>query len=91
VRADVNDPHNLHDLLNKSDLVIHTVGTLLDSSILKGENPGSEGTYEHMNRDLLIRVADELQGNSTTRLVYVSASRGIPFIPRYLSTKLEAE
>lgn len=27
------------DVLLKSDIVIHTIGTLIDTSVLKGKNP----------------------------------------------------
>jgi len=40
---------------------VHTCGTLIDTSILKGRTPGEPGTYEHMNRDLLINVAKFLE------------------------------
>jgi len=41
--------------------VVHTIGTLVDSSILKGREAGEIGTYEHVNRDLLINVARYLE------------------------------
>lgn len=61
VRGDATSPESFGDALKKSDAVVHTIGTLIDSSILKGRNPGEVGTYEHLNRDCLINVAKFLE------------------------------
>lgn len=34
------------NVLRSSDLVIHTVGTLIDTSVTKRMQPGEAGTYE---------------------------------------------
>lgn len=57
IKGDCNNPESFGDALKKADAVISTVGTLIDSSVLKGRNPGEPGTYEHINRDLLVNVA----------------------------------
>ena len=31
--------HEFKDVLQKSDIVIHTIGTLIDSSVLKNKKP----------------------------------------------------
>lgn len=84
------DPTPFSEALRKSDLVVHTIGTLIDSSVLKGKKPGEPGTYEQMNRDTAIRIAECLRG-SQTKMVYVSGSAAPPFLKRYLTTKQEAE
>jgi hypothetical protein len=42
----------------QADAYIHTIGTLIDTSITKWAKPGQKGTYEYMNRDALIKVAE---------------------------------
>mmetsp|Transcript_4744 Transcript_4744/g.3943 ORF Transcript_4744/g.3943 Transcript_4744/m.3943 type:complete len:157 (+) Transcript_4744:266-736(+) len=44
-----------------------------------------------MNRDTAQRIAEKLNEIQGKKMVYLSASRSIPFIPRYLDTKIEAE
>ena len=36
-------------MIEKADCFVHTVGTLIDTSITQNKKPGEEGTYEHMN------------------------------------------
>ena len=38
---------------------MHTIGTLIDSSVLKGREPGEVGTYEHLNRDTAISIGNK--------------------------------
>lgn len=57
----------------------------------KGEKDG-QLTYELMNRDSAIALAQEAQGQGASTFVYVSAAAGAPILPsRYISTKREAE
>ncbi len=40
---------------------MHTIGTLIDSTILTGnKKPGDIGSYEHMNRDCAISIGKAL-------------------------------
>ena len=64
---------------------MHTIGTLIDSSILKKVNPGGPGTYEAMNRDALKSVLNSL--TSKKQIFYLSAVGHPPFIHRYAQTK----
>jgi nucleoside-diphosphate-sugar epimerase len=77
--------------LEKSDAVIFTIGTLLDTSVTKNAEKGAPGTYEHMNRDTAISIGNCLNEIKGKRFVYISGSSSPPFMPRYLSTKMEAE
>lgn len=70
---------------------MYTVGTLLDTSITKGAKAGDQGTYEQMNRDSALAVGRALNEIGGKRMVYISGSASPPFMPRYLSTKMEAE
>jgi hypothetical protein len=57
----------------------------------KGEKDG-QLTYELMNRDSAIALAQEAQIVGVGCFVYISAAAGAPMLPRrYISTKREAE
>jgi hypothetical protein len=57
----------------------------------KGEKDG-QLTYELMNRDSAISLAQESQREGVSTFVYISAAAGAPMLPaRYISTKREAE
>lgn len=57
----------------------------------KGESDG-QITYELMNRDSAIALAQESQGQNVSTFVYISAAAGAPMLPtRYITTKREAE
>lgn len=65
IKGDANKPSTFAEHLEKTDVVIHTVGTLIDTTITKGSKPGDPGTYELMNRDCAIKVADLLDSFGT--------------------------
>lgn len=55
---------------------------------------GADGqlTYELMNRDSAIALAQESQREGVNTFVYISAAAGAPMLPtRYITTKREAE
>ena len=57
----------------------------------KGEKDG-QLTYELMNRDSAIALAQESQREGVNCFVYISAAAGAPMLPgRYITTKREAE
>jgi hypothetical protein len=57
----------------------------------KGEKDG-QLTYELMNRDSAIALAQESQRAGASCFVYISAAAGAPMLPaRYITTKREAE
>jgi hypothetical protein len=57
----------------------------------KGEKDG-QLTYELMNRDTAIALAQEAQNEGASCFVYISAAAGAPMLPkRYITTKREAE
>lgn len=57
----------------------------------KGEKDG-QLTYELMNRDTAIALAQESQTEGVSTFVYISAAAGAPMLPaRYITTKREAE
>jgi hypothetical protein len=57
----------------------------------KGEKDG-QLTYERMNRDSAIALAQESEREGVKTFVYISAAAGAPMLPtRYISTKREAE
>lgn len=56
-----------------------------------GEKDG-QVTYELMNRDSAIALAQESQNEGVKAFVYISAAAGAPMLPsRYITTKREAE
>lgn len=80
------DPEPLKDKINKADTIIHSLGTLFDTSVTKLRQPGSPGTYEQMNRDTFLKVLGVL--DSPKQIIYLSSANHPPFLPRYLTTKL---
>jgi hypothetical protein len=46
--------------LNEADAIVHTIGTLIDTSITKSAKPGDKGTYENLNRDSLKSLISSL-------------------------------
>lgn len=40
------NPNSFSDTIRNSDLVIHTIGTLLDTTVTSNKKPGEPGTYE---------------------------------------------
>ncbi|KIV90181.1 hypothetical protein PV10_07512 [Exophiala mesophila] len=61
------------------------------SELGKGEKDG-QITYELMNRDSAIALAQESEREGVKTFVYISAAAGAPMLPsRYISTKREAE
>ncbi|EAS04357.1 NAD-dependent epimerase/dehydratase family protein (macronuclear) [Tetrahymena thermophila SB210] len=92
VQADVTDPEKISQNLEKADAVINTVGTLIDTSFTQGKKPGDYGTYEHLNRDVAINIANKLESfKKYKKIVYLSSAAPPPFINRYITTKQEAE
>jgi uncharacterized protein YbjT (DUF2867 family) len=45
-RGNCSDPESLAPIFDKVDAVVHSVGTLVDSTILKRAKPGEPGSYE---------------------------------------------
>jgi uncharacterized protein YbjT (DUF2867 family) len=61
------------------------------SELGKGEKDG-QITYELMNRDSAIALAQEAEREGSNTFVYISAAAGAPILPkRYVTTKREAE
>jgi uncharacterized protein YbjT (DUF2867 family) len=69
--------------------VVHTIGTLFDSSVTKGTAAGGAGTYEQVNRDTMASLLGQLKEKK--RIIYLSSNAHPPFLSRYLTTKHEAE
>ncbi len=84
-------PEGFEEVLKESDAVVHTVGTLFDTSITQRKKPGEPGTYENVNRDPAIAIARKLNELGNKKMIFLSASKSVPLISRYLSTKREAE
>lgn len=92
VKGSAMSPDEYADILKNSDAVIHTVGTLIDSTVFGGKKPGDPGSYEQMNRDTAIIIGTKLnEFNNNQKIVYISANKAPPMLERYISTKREAE
>lgn len=85
------NPDTFEDTLKESDAVLHTPGVLIDDVIKKGKKPGEPGTYEYVNKETAIAMGKKLASLGNKKMVYMSASKGLPFVPRYLAAKREAE
>ncbi|KAG1438732.1 hypothetical protein G6F56_012540 [Rhizopus delemar] len=82
------EPDGYRNLLSGVTDVVHTVGILMESS-----SNGNTLTFEMMNRDTAITVANEVSKVSSIKsFVYISADELSPLVnSRYYSTKREAE
>lgn len=59
---------------------------------LKPQEKDGQLTYELMNRDSAITLAQEANNESVPTFLYISAAGGAPILPgRYIATKREAE
>lgn len=83
------DPESVNEQINSADIIVHTIGTLLDTTVTKKAQPGDLGTYEQMNRDTFASLLGVLQ--TPKRIIYISSAGHPPFLGRYLTTKYEAE
>lgn len=93
VKADVFNTQQYREKIKDADVVIHSMGVLLDSSVTKNAKPGDEGTYEKVNYESAKVLADVANSfdDKKRKFIYLSANRSPPFLPRYLETKLKAE
>jgi uncharacterized protein YbjT (DUF2867 family) len=87
--GDILSPTKFSDQINQADVVLHTIGTLIDSSVLKGTAHGGLGTYEQVNRDTFASLLQTLK--TPKKIIYLSSNAHPPFLERYLTTKHEAE
>ncbi|KAL2797765.1 hypothetical protein BJX66DRAFT_82178 [Aspergillus keveii] len=63
-----------------------------EGEALKAQERDGQFTYELMNRDSAIALAQESSSEHVATFVYISASSGAPVLPsRYITTKREAE
>lgn len=83
--ADVFEPDTWYDLLEGADAVVHCIATLCEARNRKI-------TYEHVNGDSAVQVADEAAEAGVDSLVFLSARDKPPVIsPRFLAAKRHAE
>lgn len=87
--GDILEPAKYQTQINQADTIIHTIGTLFDTTITKGSKPGANGSYEQVNLETFRSLLNVVKDNK--KIIYLSGSKAPPFIPRYLSTKREAE
>ncbi|KAI8074249.1 uncharacterized protein B0P05DRAFT_547858 [Gilbertella persicaria] len=94
IQGDALDPASLQVPFETNPNVVHTVGTLLDQS----KKHGANGTYDRLNRDAAITVADTMLSKydhiHRRCLVYFSAANAPPSFllnERYILAKREAE
>lgn len=79
---------DIKEQINQADIIVHTIGTLFDTSITKKTPPGGPGTYEEVNRDTLVKLIESL--DSTKKIIYISSAAHPPFQERYLTAKHQA-
>ena len=66
------EPKWVKEQINSADVIVHTIGTLFDTSVTKKANPGAPGTYEQMNRDTLASLLSTLE--TPKRIIYISSA-----------------
>ncbi len=86
-------PETFREEVKSADVVVHSMGVLIDSSFTKGANQGADGSYEQVNYETAKVLGDYVNSftDKKRKFFYVSAGQGIPFVPRYLDTKRKAE
>ena len=89
IRGDCLNQQTYPEELKTTDAVIHCVGGLVEGKTY-------ETTYDALNRDSCIRIAQKLdeyakERNTKLKFVMISSEKAPPFLERYLTTKLEAE
>lgn len=87
--GDILTPEKFLPQINSADIIVHTIGTLFDTSVTKGTKAGGPGTYEQVNRDTFASLLKHLE--APKKVIYLSSNGHPPFLSRYLSTKREAE
>ena len=91
IKGDAMNPDTYEDILKETDALVHSLGVLLDSSVTQFKKPGEPGTYEQINRDTAQAIGKKLSDLKNKKMVYISGAHSPPFLPRYLTTKIEAE
>jgi hypothetical protein len=95
IKGDGLDPSTFEDVIKSSTGIVHSVGVLISR-----KKPDENGSYNMVNKETCLRVANVANSFSTAEnkknLVYVSASRGMPFplgvmFSGYYQAKLECE
>ncbi len=76
--ADVSNPGKYVEDIKSADIIVHTIGTLIDSSVLKGTPPGGPGTYEQVNRDTFRDLLGYL--DTPKKIIYLSSNAHPPFL-----------
>lgn len=93
ITGDALKPEKFKNEIEQSDIIIHTIGTLIDTSITRFKKPGEKGTYEEINFLTAKKIGDFTNSlkNKKRRFIYLSANQ-VPFlIKRYLENKIKAE
>jgi len=78
-------PQPILEHLNNADIIIHSLGALVDTHVRKGTPKGGDGTYEQVNRDSFASLLNAVQ--SKKKIIYLSSNYHPPFLERYLTTK----
>ena len=93
VQGSCLEPETFKDQIKEADVVIHSLGVLIDSHITKRIPKGGDGTYEQVNFETAKKLGDLT--NSLTdkkrKFFFLSAKYGLPFTSRYLDSKRLAE
>jgi len=83
--ADVFEPATWRDLLDDADAVVHTIGTIQ-------ENPSQGVTFDRVNAESALLVAEEAVGADVKAFVFLSVRDKPPFVPStFVAAKRRAE
>ena len=86
IKGNCLEPETFKDVLQDVDGCIHTVGALVENT----KKP--QASYQAMNRDTCVNMAKGLNEYGDKRnFVMISSAKAPPFLPAYLTTKIEAE
>ena len=86
-------PETFREEVKSADVIVHSLGVLIDSTFTKYASQGAEGSYEQVNYETAKVLGDYVNSftDKKRKFFYLSAGQGIPFVPRYLDTKRKAE
>lgn len=93
IQGDSLKPEDFQEAVREADVIIHSVGVLIDSHVQGKAEIGGEGSYEQINFETarnLGQLANSFD-DKKRRFFYISANVGLPFVPRYMLAKQAAE
>jgi nucleoside-diphosphate-sugar epimerase len=86
-------PETFKDQIREADVIVHSVGVIVDSVLKCKSVPGGPGSYEQMNYETARCLADIANSfaDKKRKFFYVSGKYGLPFVSRQIASKRKTE